>query len=138
MGWTSNHSGSNLESGTTRGGRSVRVPPFAPFLPNRFGRFDTFALQPVQHCLPYSSHLGRMIPQRPVLRLPNGFDFGRISRPPFATPLIPGQNSSDRKKLTLRSCCLYTFKVITLKKAFPIKKGSLHAMAVDYKLLKQN
>jgi len=23
MGWTSNHSGSNLESGTTRGGRSV-------------------------------------------------------------------------------------------------------------------
>ena len=23
MGWTSNHSGSNLESGTTRGGRSL-------------------------------------------------------------------------------------------------------------------
>ena len=25
MGWTSNHSGSNLESGTTRGGRSIRL-----------------------------------------------------------------------------------------------------------------
>ncbi len=76
-----------------------------------------------------------MIPQRPVLRLPNGFDFGRISRPPFATPLIPGQNSNDRKKLTLRSCCLYTFKVIALKKTFPIKKGPLHAMAVDLQAL---